>query len=437
MHAESLAPRVAQLLTVPQKHLKLSMLYPPRTFKTNNHPFWLTIQLASLKFFRTLVSLQDTFYHAQMTHNNTFELILNVVYDTMPRDNLLNSACLELFEYIKRENIKPIISHVVENYRDKLKDIRYVDTFQNLILRFDQMQGYGAEVDVTLFSQEESMTPTRTIISGGQRWHGVREMDAAEEEYFDTSDDEEDEVGFFSWNESGGNFSLARTDQLMTENQQVKHVGQPGVASNGAAAASPVVKPLVDYPDDDDDEDAMEINEAQPQQPQPQPQPQQQPSSSTEEYQATTTLPEAPLTSTSPSTSPSSRPLERFSFSEKRRREEDDDDDELIKLSSGPKRRNSVTSNSSISSSVSFHNKKKGMTVATGAGTGKEPKQQSPTSTGSGKKIAFNLNMSAATRSALKSTDPSSESDGSTKKDDTSTKDEGDNNNTDGGGGDS
>ena len=130
-----------------------------------------------------------------MTHNNTFELILDIVYETMPRDNLLNSACLELFEFIKRENIKPFILHVVEKYREKLENIIYVDTFQSLILRYDQMQGYGAEADATLFSQDDSNAPRR-IPLGSQRWQGAREMDPAEEDYFNTSDDE-DEVGTF------------------------------------------------------------------------------------------------------------------------------------------------------------------------------------------------------------------------------------------------
>lgn len=127
-----------------------------------------------------------------MTHNNTFGLIIDIVYESMPRDNLLNSACLELFEFIKRENIKPFILHVVEKYREKLEQITYVDTFQNLILRYDQMQGYGAEADSALFSQDE--LASKRLPLDGQRWHGAKELDAAEEEYFNTSDDE-DEVG--------------------------------------------------------------------------------------------------------------------------------------------------------------------------------------------------------------------------------------------------
>ncbi|KAJ5165108.1 uncharacterized protein N7500_006938 [Penicillium coprophilum] len=206
IQSESLAPRVAQLLRVPQKHLKL----------------------VALKFFRTLISLQDTFYQALMTHNNTFELILDIVYETMPRDNLLNSACLELFEFIKRENIKPFILHVVEKYREKLENIVYVDTFQSLILRYDQMQGYGAEVDTALFSQDDSNAPRRIPLNG-QRWQGAREMDPAEEDYFNTSDDEDE------WTQD----RAATTDEASSE------------------PLSAVVKPLVDYPDDDE-EDIMD-----------------------------------------------------------------------------------------------------------------------------------------------------------------------------------
>ncbi|KAJ5463093.1 hypothetical protein N7475_008037 [Penicillium sp. IBT 31633x] len=274
IQSESLAPRVAQLLRVPQKHLKL----------------------VALKFFRTLISLQDTFYQALMTHNNTFELILDIVYETMPRDNLLNSACLELFEFIKRENIKPFILHVVEKYREKLENIIYVDTFQSLIIRYDQMQGYGAEGDSALFSHDEPPTPPRKIQMNNPRWQGVRELDPAEEDYFNTSDDEDE------W----------------TQDRVAITVGPPNESTSA-------VKPLVDYPDDDD-EDIMDTKPEGAQQ---------QPVASPTE--SSTEVPASTLAQTPPAP-------ERLA--EKRRREEEDDD-ELTKLSAGPKRRNSTSSNSS------------------------------------------------------------------------------------------
>lgn len=305
---------MAQLLEAPQKHLKL----------------------VALKFFRTLISLQDTFYQALMTHNNTFGLILDIVSETMPRDNLLNSACLELFEFIKRENIKPFILHVVEKYREKLEKITYVETFQNLILRYDQLQGYGAQADSTLFSQDEDSTPRRMPLNG-QRWQGVKELDAAEEEYFNGSDDEDDVSDAVLICE----YLLMRA-QWPRENHTTLAAGVP----NGSA--SPMVKPLVDYPDDDD-EDAMDTKpenlSGQPAQTQ-----------SVDVADApAATPPEAAATPASPGVQTPPAP-ERLA--EKRRREEEDED-ELVKLATGPKRRSSTSSNSSAGSM----NRKKTMSI--------------------------------------------------------------------------
>ena len=93
---ENLPSRVAQLLACHEKHLKLT----------------------ALKFFRTCVGLQDEFYIRHMIKYKLFEPILNLVVETMPKDNLLNSACLEFFEFIRRENLKHIITHLAESYRE-------------------------------------------------------------------------------------------------------------------------------------------------------------------------------------------------------------------------------------------------------------------------------------------------------------------------------
>jgi protein phosphatase-4 regulatory subunit 3 len=313
---------VAQLLTVPQKHLKLT----------------------ALKFFRTLVGLQDTFYLAQLTHNNTFGLILDIVHETMPRDNLLNSACLELFEFIKRDNIKPIITHVVEKYREKLKAITYVDIFEKLIQRYDELQGYGLEADATLFSQEE-IPPSQRGVLNGQRWQGVREMDAAEEEYFNTSDDEEE------WP------SDTRQEGLAIVNQTASHVR------------------LVDYPDDDDD-DVMDAK-----------------LETTVADKQEIELPERGLvdTNSSPTTpSTSQHPLERLS--EKRRRNEDDED-ELGRLAqNGPKRRSS-----SASSTASMYFRRRQNSIDRNLKNSANNEVSTPTTNAAPKKIAINLS------SALKS----------------------------------
>jgi protein phosphatase 4 regulatory subunit 3 len=239
-----------------------------------------------------------------MMQEHLFEPILNVVYETMPRDNLLNSACLELFDFIRRENVKVLVNHLVENYREKLKDIIYVDTFTSLILKYDQMQGYSANMDTSFIDTEED-TPGRSQISGGRRWQGVKDLDAAEEEYFNTSDDEDEKPE-----------TPAKT---------------PGTrpAINGA---SPVSKPLVDYPSDEEGE-MMDTEMSAGTLP------------DNVKTEGAVKVKEDVADGTPSSPTP---PLERLS--EKRRREEDEED-ELGKLShQQPKRRSSNSSTSSVSS---------------------------------------------------------------------------------------
>lgn len=153
-------------------------------------------------------------------------------------------------------------------------------------------------------------------------------------------------------------------------------------------AASPIVKPLVDYPDDDEEDEmdtkpevGVQLN-------------QQQPDPVHHDAYLPAETPTTPVSSQTPQTPP-----ERLS--EKRRREEDDED-ELVKLASGSKRRNS---NHSSPGGAGFLKSKKSLSFGsmTGAdkGTTTTTTQGFLSSTGNvtggtgPKKIAINL--SAAT----------------------------------------
>lgn len=311
--SEGLACRVAQLMACPEKHLKLT----------------------ALKYFRTCIGLHDEFHNRQIIQNRLFDPILNIVYETMPRDNLLNSACLELFEFVKRENIKVIINHLVENYREKLEGITYVPTFQNLILRYEQLHERPDTTAQNSFASDDT-EPGRIPMNGG-RVQGLRDMDAEEEAYFNGSDDEE-------------------------ETTLPSHAGKP--MANGA-------RPLVDYPEDDEDsmdvlQEGEGVGDARP---------------SSEEHaqdDSTAAAPPTPPTSTSPQASPprdqtpvpSTPPPERLS--EKRRREEDDED-ELGKLSASSKRRSSV---SSVGSNISTTSANTGLKRKKSVNNGKDGPQK-------------------------------------------------------------
>ncbi|KAK3686825.1 Platinum sensitivity protein [Vermiconidia calcicola] len=206
--SENLHSRVAQLLACPQKYMKLM----------------------ALKWFRTCVGLQDEFHNRQMIQNSLFDPILLIVEETMPRNNLLNSTCLELFEYVKREEVKPLIVHLVENYRERLMHMSYVNTFHALVWKYDQLtsgclMANGAED--SSFTTEEAKP--RCMAIGRQSFAGVKGTDGDEEAYFKHDDDGEDDEG------------------LPTVVRWVMVDG-----------ASPV-RPLVGYPDDGNGEDGMDI----------------------------------------------------------------------------------------------------------------------------------------------------------------------------------
>jgi protein phosphatase-4 regulatory subunit 3 len=240
-----------------------------------------------------------------MTPGNLGGPVLDLLIETMPRDNLLNSACLEFFDFIKRENLKNLITHLVENYREKMKEVTYVDIFSNFIIRYDSTQGFAPSMETSFIDTEED-TPKRPETGRGNRWDtGIKDLDASEEEYFNTSDDEDETA--------------------------VKVSSSRGLV-NGA---SPVSKPLVDYNSDEENEN-METDMTAgilPGEGATTPD-----SSASKENNNGVVL--TPTSSSAPS------PPERLS--EKRRREEDEDDD-LSKLSQS-KRRNSSSAGSNTSS---------------------------------------------------------------------------------------
>ncbi|KAI8635331.1 DUF625-domain-containing protein [Xylariaceae sp. FL1651] len=274
--------RITQLLHSPEKFLKL----------------------VAVRFLRQLVGSQDEFYIKHLSEKKVIEPVLDLLMKTMPRDNLLSSACLELFEHIKKENIKELVKHIVENYREKLQSLAYMELFRTLILRYDQTAGFTANMDYFLESEEEVSRDRRRARPPPHRnpmEHMT--MDQAEEEYWNTSDDEDD---------------------LQTK------PSDRAPATNGE---SPSAKLLVDYASDEDPDDNIEAGAI---------------SADEDKSKDRTQKVNENLTAAVP-------PPERVS--EKRRREEDEEDD-LSKMVQH-KRRNSTSAGSNTPTTASNALRKK------------------------------------------------------------------------------
>ena len=116
---------------------------------------------------RRIIGLKDEYYNRYIIKGNLFEPVINALLDNGTRYNLLNSAIIELFEFIKvvscfllgaagflmlaclmlpslvafvslQEDVKSLIAHIVDNFYKALESIEYVQTFKGLKGRYEQ-----------------------------------------------------------------------------------------------------------------------------------------------------------------------------------------------------------------------------------------------------------------------------------------------------------
>lgn len=142
---------------------------------------WLVI--AAIRFLRTCISMKDEFYYRSITKENLFEPVFSVFLENGPRYNMLNSSVLELMEFIRKENIKTLVEHIVEQHIERLEGVDYVSTFQELRTKHEQ----NKEVVPNAFA-----TAPANGVAVQQRWRkDARALEREEEDYFNEEDDDD------------------------------------------------------------------------------------------------------------------------------------------------------------------------------------------------------------------------------------------------------
>ncbi|PTB70384.1 DUF625-domain-containing protein [Trichoderma citrinoviride] len=252
------------------------------------------LQLVSIRCFRLILGLQEELYVKNLIENDVLGPILEVLVETVPRDNLVSAACTELFDFVKKDYLRDMVKQLVEDHRDNLLLVSHIPPCQDLITRYDQTEGYTTNMEYFL-EAEDDVTRRPTNV----RMMDHLPIDMQEEEYWDAPDlDDEAE------DQSSGDRS----------------------SESGSSSST---KPLVDYASDEEDaEDGLDND--------------------SDDHQSKDHGDDTAEFSPRSSTSANVPPPERLS--EKRRREEDEDeDDELGKLMQSKRRNSSSTeSNSSI-----------------------------------------------------------------------------------------
>ncbi|KAI8603016.1 component of IIS longevity pathway SMK-1-domain-containing protein [Dissophora ornata] len=219
------------------------------------------LRLSALRFFRTCIGLNDEFYHRYLIKHNIIQHIVDALLSTHNKNNLLNSACIEFFDFIRNENIRSLISHVVPLYGDKLKNIEYVNTFKVLIRRYEQQQDSSvADAEAAEAAASETSSAKRGALD--QKAWSSTTVDDDEEAYFNNSDDE-DEVPDEGKHEDDPPASDLRrrvkegSDDDLEHDVSMEKDTAPVLASQTSLSppTSLLRRKLVDYGEDEDDED--------------------------------------------------------------------------------------------------------------------------------------------------------------------------------------
>ncbi|XP_006880997.1 PREDICTED: serine/threonine-protein phosphatase 4 regulatory subunit 3B isoform X2 [Elephantulus edwardii] len=259
-----------------------------------------TICPGALRFMRRIIGLKDEFYNRYITKGNLFEPVINALLDNGTRYNLLNSAVVELFEFIRVEDIKSLTAHIVENFYKALESIEYVQTFKGLKTKYEQEKdrqnqklnsvpsilrsnrfrrdAKALEEDEEMWFNEDEEEEGKGVVAPVDKSKPEDDFPDSYEKFMETkkAKESEDKENLPKRTSSGGfkfTFSHSTSAANGTNGANSKSVAAPTspASSNGAsskatslAASVTATKGslvgLVDYPDDEDDEEEEETS---------------------------------------------------------------------------------------------------------------------------------------------------------------------------------
>ncbi|RMB99476.1 hypothetical protein DUI87_24213 [Hirundo rustica rustica] len=96
----------------------------------------------ALHFLKKIIALKDELYNYYIIQGNLLAPLVQALLEDGAMFNPLHWAVLELFEFLRLEDCKSLVTYVIENFYPALESITYVRTFQGLKRKYarDQQQ---------------------------------------------------------------------------------------------------------------------------------------------------------------------------------------------------------------------------------------------------------------------------------------------------------
>lgn len=126
-----------------------------------------SVQLAAMQCLKQGLLMNDATYMYHFVENNLMESVIDVLDKMGNKNNLVNSACLELLRFVESTSIKPmsnmviVTSHLVDSRRTELEHINFSDLPAKLLALHpipvqDESVGNSSGRKLTNLSQSET-----------------------------------------------------------------------------------------------------------------------------------------------------------------------------------------------------------------------------------------------------------------------------------------
>ena len=143
--------------------------------------------LDAIRFVRTCLGMKEQFYNDYLIKHDLFAPIMRAFNRNGPKNNLINSTVIDLLEFVKTENVAPVIEYLVTKFADDLRPIgAYVNTFKDLeelhqknisgasIIKSPSTQSIHSNSSISdPFSATRSGRVLASTLLGGVRQHRV------------------------------------------------------------------------------------------------------------------------------------------------------------------------------------------------------------------------------------------------------------------------
>ncbi|XP_049848957.1 serine/threonine-protein phosphatase 4 regulatory subunit 3-B-like isoform X2 [Schistocerca gregaria] len=151
-----------------------------------------TLILASLRFFRQVIELKDRSLNNQILANHWLFPVVELFLYHRDKCNLINSAALELFNWIINEKMNYFVFDVMSRYEDRLRDVEHTTVFETMrsICRGRTLYGLDKQAESSLYANHFLVLPKSPNFSNSQFYKADKFYNEMEQsDYFESDDD--------------------------------------------------------------------------------------------------------------------------------------------------------------------------------------------------------------------------------------------------------